>query len=634
MIPAPATALVDPKLRRLINVAALLTGLLLTVAVPAAYLSARVAQERGKAITLTAVYGSLVTAAIAQKPTLWQYEEHKLLALVEHNITRDDGRTSYAITDAQRQPLASSAKVPPAAPTLVEETALYDATDVVGYYRVERSLRPALRDTAVVAMLALVTALLCGLQLRALPLRALRRSQERLLHMAKHDALTGLPNRSLLDDRLEQALLHAERYGRHVTVAFMDLDDFKSINDSLGHDVGDELLIQMSCRLTHTVRSTDTVVRLGGDEFVILMFDQPNVEESMAAALRRLMEAVSEPMDLGGHKVQLGCSIGVATYPMDGKDGSTLLKNADTAMYRAKEVGKSNFQFYTADLNAKLKERMALQDGLLQAMGRDEFYLEYQPQIDSASGRVIGVETLVRWNSPELGVVPPTKFIPLAEDSGIIVALGLWVLRTACLQQVAWHNDGLQAIKMSVNVSPRQFKEPSFAESVATVLKESGIQPELLELEITESLIMEDVPRAVAMMNRLRALGVQLSIDDFGTGYSSLSSLKNFPVSRLKIDRSFVNMLPGNSEDCVLAKAVIALGHQLNLKVVAEGVETQQQQDFLEASDCDEMQGYHFSRPVSAKAVHTMLTQASALPPIRAPADPEKQEVLQKTTTC
>jgi diguanylate cyclase (GGDEF)-like protein len=522
--------------------------------------------------------------------------------------------------------------VPPAAPTLVEETALYDATDVVGYYRVERSLRPALRDTAVVAMLALVTALLCALQLRALPLRALRRSQERLLHMAKHDALTGLPNRSLLDDRLEQALLHAERYGRHVTVAFMDLDDFKSINDSLGHDVGDELLIQMSGRLTHTVRTTDTVVRLGGDEFVILMFDQPNAEESVAAALRRLMEAVSEPMDLGGHKVQLGCSIGVATYPMDGKDGSTLLKNADTAMYRAKEVGKSNFQFYTADLNAKLKERMALQDGLLQAMVRDEFFLEYQPQIDSASGRVIGVETLVRWNSPELGVVPPTKFIPLAEDSGIIVALGLWVLRTACLQQVAWHKDGLQAIKMSVNVSPRQFKEPGFAESVATVLKESGIQPELLELEITESLIMEDVPRAVGMMNRLRELGVQLSIDDFGTGYSSLSSLKNFPVSRLKIDRSFVNMLPGNSEDCVLAKAVIALGHQLNLKVVAEGVETQQQQDFLEASDCDEMQGYHFSRPVSAQAVHTMLTQASALPPGSAPADPEKQEVLQGTS--
>ena len=612
MIPAPARVLVDPKLRRLVNMAALLTGLVLTLAVPAAYLSARVAQERAKLITLTAVYSSLVTAAIAQKPTMWQFEEHKLLALVEHNITRDGGMTAYAITNAQRQPLASSTKKPPPAPTLVEETALYDATEVVGYYRVERSLRAALQDTAVVALLALLMALLCALQLRRLPLRALRRSQARLLHMAKHDALTGLPNRSLLDDRLEQALLHAERYGRHVTVAFMDLDDFKAINDSRGHDVGDMLLIQMSARLTQAVRSTDTVVRLGGDEFVILLFDQPNAGESVATVLTRLMTAVSEPMDLGDQKVQLGCSIGVATYPMDGQDGSTLLKNADTAMYRAKDLGKSNFQFYTPDLNAKLKERMALQDGLLQAMSRDEFFLEYQPQIDLANGRLIGVETLLRWRSPELGVVPPMKFISLAEDSGIIVKLGLWVLRTACLQQVAWHQAGLPAIKMSVNVSPRQFREPSFAETVAAVLKESAIPPQLLELEITESLIMEDVPRAVAMMHRIRELGVQLSIDDFGTGYSSLSSLKNFPVSRLKIDRSFVDMLPDKTEDCVLAKAVIALAHELNLKVVAEGVETQQQRDFLRANRCDEMQGFHFSRPVSAQGVHTLLMEASA----------------------
>ena len=369
----------------------------------------------------------------------------------------------------------------------------------------------------------------------------------------------------------------------------------------------------MSGRLSRTVRNTDTVVRLGGDEFVILMFDQPNAAESVATALTRLMEAVAQPMDLRGHKVQLGCSIGVATYPLDGEDGSTLLKNADAAMYRAKEVGRHNFQFYTADLNAKLKERMMLQDGLLKAMARNEFYLEYQPQVDLADRQLIGVETLVRWRSPELGVVPPGDFIALAEDSGIIVPLGLWVLRTACLQQVAWQAAGLPAIKMSVNVSPRQFKDPRFSESVAAVLHETGIEPDLLELEITEGLIMEDVPRAVATMNRIRDLGVQLSIDDFGTGYSSLSSLKNFPVSRLKIDRSFVNMLPGNAEDCVLAKAVIALGHQLNLVVVAEGVETQLQEDFLRASGCDEMQGFHFCRPVAAQAVQTMLQEAQAL---------------------
>ena len=615
MIDDNVAAQVDPKLRRLVDLAALLTVLILTLAVPAAYLSARLAQENASVRTLSSVHAALVTAAIAQKPTMWQFEEHKLLALVEHNIARDGSLTSYAITDAQRRPLVLSAKQPPPAPTMVEETALYDATDVVGYYRVERSLRAPLRDAAVVALLALLAALSCAAPLRSLPLRALRRSQERLLHMAKHDALTGLPNRSLLDDRLAQALLHAERYSRHVTVAFMDLDNFKSINDSVGHDVGDELLIQMSGRLSRSVRSTDTVVRLGGDEFVILMFDQPNVDESVATVLTRLMEAVAVPMDLRGHKVQLGCSIGVATYPMDGGDGSTLLKNADTAMYRAKELGKNNFQFYTADLNAKLKERMALQDSLLQAMAGNEFFLEYQPQVDLPTHQLIGVEALIRWRNRELGVVQPSKFISLAEDSGIIVALGLWVLRTACLQQVAWHAAGLPAIKMSVNVSPRQFKDPRFSESVAAVLQETGIRPELLELEITESLIMEDVARAVATMNRIRDLGVQLSIDDFGTSYSSLSSLKNFPVSRLKTDRLFVSLLPGNASDCVLAKAVIALGHQLNLKVVAEGVETQCQQDFLQASHCDEMQRFHFSRPVSAQAVQTMLQEALALTP-------------------
>ena len=605
-------AQIDRKLQRLVDLAALLTVLILALAIPAAYLSARIAQENAAIRTLSSVYAALVTAAIAQTPTMWQFEEHKLLALVEHDIARDGNMTSYAITDAQRRPLVLSAKQPPSEPTVVAETALYDSTEVVGYYRVERSLRGPLQDSAVVALLALLVALSGAAPLRSLPLRALRRSQERLLHMAKHDALTGLPNRSLLDDRLGQALQHAERYSRHVTVAFMDLDNFKSINDSLGHDAGDELLVQMSGRLIKTVRGTDTVVRLGGDEFVILLFDQPNVEESVAIALERLMKAVAEPMDLRGHKVQLGSSIGVATYPLDGRDGSTLLKNADTAMYRAKELGKSNFHFYTADLNAKLKERMALQNGLLQAMARDEFFLEYQPQVDLATGQLIGVETLIRWRNPELGIVPPNKFISLAEDSGIIVALGLWVLRTACLQQVAWQAQGCAAIKMSVNVSPRQFKEPRFSESVAAVLLETGIQPELLELEITESLIMDDVGRAVATMHRLRDLGVQLSIDDFGTGYSSLSSLKDFPVSRLKIDRSFVSMLPGNANDCTLAKAVIALGHQLNLKVVAEGVETQHQQDFLRDCRCDEMQGFHFSRPVSAQAVQTMLQESLA----------------------
>ncbi len=605
------TATLDPKLRQLVDLAALISVLIVVLGVPAAYWKVRVAQELAAVRTLSSVYATLTTAAIAQKPAMWSFEENKLLALVQHDVARDGGATVYSITDAQRQTLASSSPQSAAAPTIAEETALYDATDVVGHYRVERSLRATLRDTAVVALLTLLATLLCALPLRALPLRALRRSQERLMHMAKHDALTGLPNRSLLDDRLHQALLYADRYQRHVTVAFMDLDNFKTINDSLGHDAGDELLVQMSARLSKAVRATDTVVRLGGDAFVIVLFDQPEAEDSVGGALERLMKAVAEPLDLRGHRVQLGCSIGVASYPLDGREGNTLLKNADAAMYRAKELGKNTFEYFTADMNLKAQERLTLQDGLLKAMSREELFLEYQPQIDLATQQVIGVETLIRWRHPTLGVVPPATFIPLAEDNGMIVSLGLWVLRTACRQQVAWQRSGLPAIKMSVNVSPRQFKEPHFADTVAAVLEETGIDPNLLELEITESLIKEDVARAVAMMNRIRELGVQLSIDDFGTGYSSLSSLKNFPVSRLKMDRSFVNMLPGDTDDCILAKAVIALGHQLNLKVVAEGVETQGQQDFLRASHCDEMQGFHFSRPVSPAELASMLKRGA-----------------------
>ncbi len=380
-------AALDPKLRRLVDVAALIAVVIVSVGVPAAYLEVRVAQETAAVRTLGSVYANLTTAAIAQKPTMWMFEEHKLLALVQHDVVRDGGATVYTITDAQRQPLVSSSPQPAAAPAIVEEAALYDATDVVGYYRVERSLRAALRDAAVVALLTLLVTLLCAWLLRELPLRALRRSQERLMHMAKHDALTGLPNRSLLDDRLDQALLYAERYQRHVTLAFMDLDNFKTVNDSLGHDAGDELLVQMSARLCGAIRSTDTVVRLGGDEFVIVLFDQPAVEESVGKTLERLMHAVGQPLDLRGHTVQLGCSIGVASFPLDGRDGATLLKNADAAMYRAKELGKNTFQFFTADMNLKLQERMTLQDGLLKAMARDEFFLEYQPQVDSQRSR-------------------------------------------------------------------------------------------------------------------------------------------------------------------------------------------------------------------------------------------------------
>lgn len=435
-----------------------------------------------------------------------------------------------------------------------------------------------------------------------------KQAEQQVLHMATHDALTGLPNRSLLIDRLEQGILYAGRYShsRHLTVVFLDLDHFKLVNDSLGHSVGDELLKSVANRLERCVRAVDTVVRLGGDEFVVVLFDQDQRPESIAAVLGKISEAVSQPLELGPHTLQISCSMGLASYPQDGTDPGTLLMNADVAMYRAKELGRDNYQLYTNEMNAKMREKLELQDGLRHALAANEFFLVYQPQIDLKSGAVFGVEALIRWRHPELGLISPAEFIPLAEESGLIVAIGDWVLQTACMQNKAWHDAGLRAGTMSVNVSARQFKSQDLVRRVAYALEKSGLEPHYLELEVTESMIMHDAQQAVAIMRELEAMGVKLAIDDFGTGYSSLSALKAFPLTRLKIDRSFMLNISTDPEDQAIAMAMIALGHKLNLKVIAEGVETHEQLDFLRANDCDEMQGYHFSKPLLPHEIQAM----------------------------
>jgi len=438
-----------------------------------------------------------------------------------------------------------------------------------------------------------------------------RDTEERIRHMAHHDALTGLPNRILLEDRLKQAMLYADRYGRQVTVAFMDLDNFKLINDSLGHKAGDEILKAVADRISHCVRATDTVVRLGGDEFVIILFDQPDKVESITSTLQKICDTVGQAISIGDQSFQVTYSMGLATYASDGCDVETLLMNADAAMYRAKELGRNNYQFYTPEMNAKVHEKLVLQEGLRNAIASNEFMLLYQPQVNLKSGQMFGVEALIRWQHPTLGMVAPAKFIPLAEVTGLIVPIGDWVLRTACRQNKAWQDAGMPAITMSVNVSARQFKEKGLVSRVAHALQESGLAARYLELELTESLIMQDLQQAIATMQELQLMGVQLAIDDFGTGYSSLSALKSFPIVRLKIDQSFVRDLPDNEDDRAIAMAVISLGHKLNLKVIAEGVETEQQLGFLRENDCDEMQGFHFSKPVSSDEI-TALFQVAA----------------------
>jgi diguanylate cyclase (GGDEF)-like protein/PAS domain S-box-containing protein len=442
-------------------------------------------------------------------------------------------------------------------------------------------------------------------------------SEERIVHMAHHDELTGLPNRSLIRHRLDQAIGAAARKRNAVAVAFIDLDGFKLVNDGLGHNAGDELLRVVGARMQRCVRREDTFGRFGGDEFVIILPDLEHDARALTALLERVRLIVTEPVLVEGQAVQVSCSMGVALYPRDGLDPNTLMTNADAAMYRAKDLGSNNIQFYAREMNASIEEKLVLLEGLRHALdatlaapdGAGQFHLQYQPKVDLRSGRILGVEALIRWQHPEHGMVAPQRFIGLAEDSGMIVAIGEWVVRTACAQNQAWRDAGLDPIAISVNVSARQFEEQRLVERVAGALRDTGLAPDALELEVTESLLMRDLARSVGKMRELKAMGVSLSIDDFGTGYSSLSALKSFPISRLKIDKSFVSELADNPDDQAIAMAVISLGHKLNLRVVAEGVETEQQRAFLLANDCDEMQGYLFSRPVPAERIAELLAQ-------------------------
>ena len=436
-----------------------------------------------------------------------------------------------------------------------------------------------------------------------------KRAEDQIHHMAHHDSLTGLPNRVLLLDRLGQAFRQALQKKATVTVIFVDLDNFKTVNDSLGHAAGDTLLKTVAERMVNAVRDTDTVARLGGDEFVVLISSD---DDGLAATLlNRVRSAISEPVLVNGHAFHVGSSIGVSTFPQDASDPETLLTNADIAMYRAKQIGRDNVQFYVPSMNEAAHEKRILLEGLRRGIALQEFAVVYQPQVDLRTGRIIAVEALARWNHPEMGLVLPNRFIPLAEESGAIVPLGEWVLREACRQNRAWQAAGMEPITVAVNVSARQFREANWVARVQAALRETGLDPQYLELELTESLLMHDVEYAVSTMRRLQEIGVGLAIDDFGTGYSSLSALKNFPVTRLKIDQSFIRCLPDDENDRSIAKAVIALGQQLNLKVIAEGVETDAQLSFLTKNKCDEIQGFHFSKPVDSSIVADMLRNQS-----------------------
>jgi diguanylate cyclase (GGDEF)-like protein/PAS domain S-box-containing protein len=433
--------------------------------------------------------------------------------------------------------------------------------------------------------------------------------QVRIEHQANYDTLTGLANRSLLQDRLQQALLTAAASGQRLAVAFVDLDRFKFINDSLGHHVGDELLKAVAARLKSCVRDCDTVARLGGDEFVLLINGHTG-PEYVRQLMEKMLAAVAQPWVIQQGEFQVSCSIGVALHPDDGDAALTLLKHADSAMYRAKDHGRNNFQFFTRELNALMIEQLELETHLRRALERNQFVLRYQPRVHLATGQIVGAEALLRWRIPQKGTVAPMRFIGLAEETGLIVPIGKWVLQTACAQNKAWQDAGLPPIVVSVNVSPRQFRHENLVQAVADVLRSTRLEPRFLELELTESMVMHDAPKLVAMLDELKELGVKIAVDDFGTGYSSLSYLKRFPVDRLKVDRSFVENMTTEADDATIVRTIIALGHNLGLKVVAEGVETAQQARALRAYQCDEAQGFLFARAVSARVLPRLITRS------------------------
>ena len=433
--------------------------------------------------------------------------------------------------------------------------------------------------------------------------------EARIEYLADHDALSGLANRNLLSDRVAQAMAHARRSGELLALLFLDLDRFKGVNDSFGHELGDELLVDVSKRLLQVVRDGDTVARHGGDEFIILLTDVQQPQDVSVVA-HKIFDAFSVPFTVRGHELFITTSIGATIYPDDGDDMLALLRNADTAMYRAKEAHGNAFHFYSREMSERALERAELESALRRALDRDEFELFYQPKVDTGSGRIIGAEALIRWNHPDMGMVSPTRFIPMAEEIGLIVPIGDWVLHTACAQNKAWQDAGLPFISVSVNLSARQFKEEGLVDSVAGVLRNMGLDARHLELELTESIVMNSAELFITKLRELEDLGVQLSIDDFGTGYSSLSYLKRFPLHHLKIDQSFVRDIATDADDAAITSTVISLGHSLNLKVIAEGVETEEQVAFLRDHHCDEMQGYYFSKPLPALEFASLLQHA------------------------
>lgn len=550
----------------------------------------------------TEINAKLISQLVGNNPGMWQFETlriQELLVGTEHDTNTEVQRVFAENGDLVAERATGG---PLLGPIIRDSHPLYDAGVIVGRVEFERSLRPQLTQSFMVFVLSGLLGAGIFIALRAVPLRVLRRVIERASFLASHDALTDLPNRALFQEWMVHTMADVERDGTPAAVLFLDLDHFKEVNDLLGHAAGDELLKQVGERMSEALRQNDVLSRLGGDEFAIIQkrIAQP---EGAAQLAQRLIAILSEPFDLSGQEAMIGASIGITICePGRQADPSHLLQQADMALYRAKSGGRGNYQFFEEDMNRRLLERKTMEVDLRRALAKGQLQLHFQPQIDLSSNRLIGVEALIRWNHPEQGWIPPDRFIPLAEETGLILPIGEWVLTTACRQALAW-----PSLKVAVNVSPVQFRRGDLVAVVRHALEDTGMDAGRLELEITEGVLLQDTEATIATLTALKELGVKIAMDDFGTGYSSLSYLRRFPFDKIKIDRSFIADMGHDKDADSIINAVISLGRALGMKSNAEGVETIEQADLLRAQGCEEVQGFYFGRPMAGEQIDALL---------------------------
>lgn len=591
-----------------------MVGLILAIAlaVPASYVIARLQFERGTLTTTAQTRTYLLTQYIARNPQYWQFEEDRLLSFVNDGLLGVQPGERRRVLGATGKSVVENTAEVPAAPVIAVTLPIFDAGRQVGLLVVERSIRPLVVSGVLISMASLAVALLMIWLVKVMPLRVLRRSESALRFRAEHDMLTQLRNRESFRESVSEALSRARASGAALVVAFIDLDHFKRVNDAYGHDAGDAVLCEVARRLRTHTRSGDVVARLSGDEFAILAQLHPETTDPAPAAValaEMVVRQCATPIQVDGRRHHIGASVGTATYPGDGHTVDGLLAHADTAMLAAKRAGRGQFCLYDASMQEARRARMELEADLRRAVEAQDFSLHFQPLVDLNTATVRGAEVLLRWQHPVRGMVPPMEFIPVLEDMGLIQEVGRWVLRRACELTAGWIESTGRPLGVSVNVSPLQFAlGDDWVNCVRDVLLETGLRPAHLQLEITEGLLMGRTEHTLALMQRLRSLGVSLAIDDFGTGYSSLAYLHSFPVDTLKIDRSFVRDLGPRPQQATLVKAIIGLGHNLGMKVTAEGIETQEQRRLLCELGCDTGQGYLLGRPMPIEVFEQQLS--------------------------